>query len=377
VRQFMMTDCDVLVFLDADVGWQPEALVELIGYPRCVVGGIYPLKDDTEGYPIQVPELTELWSDELGLVEVKGLPTGFMKIQREVIQKIQDELKPPVYWGREDDRGTIPHHIFFERTFEEGIRYSGDYSFCRKWEKVGGKLYTNPRWFFTHHGGKEWAGDIGHYWRREFGVIDQEWIEAVDRVRDGTNTPEDFVTYTESWGNHPWRVDNDLLDTWMGLCRNATTPILECGSGLTSILGAAATGENYYALEHNPGWAAKVKMEAERLGLTNLHIVLSPLENRWYTTTGLENLGLGGNSFKLILVDGPPEALGNRARVMDAVDMRNATVVWDDTAPDKAGFMVAECARRGYGEVRQFKNGDYKHWSIVSPKPSADLSEAG
>lgn len=44
VAQFMASDCDTLVFVDADITWDPAALLELLDSPYEVCGIPYPTK---------------------------------------------------------------------------------------------------------------------------------------------------------------------------------------------------------------------------------------------------------------------------------------------------------------------------------------------
>ena len=48
VRDFLESDCTELVFLDADVSWEPDALVELCKINRDLVGGVYPYRRESE-----------------------------------------------------------------------------------------------------------------------------------------------------------------------------------------------------------------------------------------------------------------------------------------------------------------------------------------
>ena len=55
VTNFLKSDCDSLVFLDADVFWEPECLLDLVRHDRDIVAGVYPKRSmtDTE-YPVVV-----------------------------------------------------------------------------------------------------------------------------------------------------------------------------------------------------------------------------------------------------------------------------------------------------------------------------------
>ena len=87
VRNFLESDCTDLVFLDADVAWPPEALVELLRYDRDVVAGLYPLKSRTENFPVRLlPD--KVWAEVDGLLEVESVPTGFLRIRRSVLERM-------------------------------------------------------------------------------------------------------------------------------------------------------------------------------------------------------------------------------------------------------------------------------------------------
>jgi hypothetical protein len=110
------------------------------------------------------------------------------------------------------------------------------------------------------------------------------------------------------WGNEKWSA----LDEYLASCINHAVispgAILECGSGLSSILiGAVAKKQNlrHLVLEHNPEWAAKVQACLDRYKL-NTTIHCKPLVDYgdfyWYDLQGRA----GADNFFLIICDGPP-----------------------------------------------------------------------
>ena len=46
VQEFLLSDCSHLVFLDADVSWDPEDIVTLCQSDKALVGGVYPWRKD-------------------------------------------------------------------------------------------------------------------------------------------------------------------------------------------------------------------------------------------------------------------------------------------------------------------------------------------
>ena len=54
-RDFLKSDCTELVFIDADVTWEPEHLLALLDFDVDVVGGVYPYRRETgnESMPVR------------------------------------------------------------------------------------------------------------------------------------------------------------------------------------------------------------------------------------------------------------------------------------------------------------------------------------
>src|SRR5438046_2153270 len=93
-----------------------------------------------------------------------------------------------------------------------------------------------------------------------------------------------------AWANEAYSGRVDYL---MEIARRAAStpgPILECGSGLsTLLLGllAARRGVDVWSLEHIPAWHARVRSVLESLGISTEHLHLTPLRSYgdfdWYS----------------------------------------------------------------------------------------------
>ena len=344
VRSFLETDAEMLIFIDADIGFDAVDLVKLIRHDRDIVAGGYPLKQDPLEFPI-LPIPGEIWSDKDGLVEVEGVPTGFLKIKRRVLEHLAAESEQ--FHGRKDpaERRKIP--VVFERAVIQGGRWSGDYNFCRKARGLGYKIYVDPDMELTHSGDSHWVGSLGAYWRRIHGIADQRFADALDAVRAGTEGHEEYVALIEKWGNVPWAVGEGLLMAWTLLARETDGPILECGAGLSTLLAAAANHNvHVWALEDNPEWVVRVRTAAEEHGLTNLTVVHAPIVDGWYAVP--DNIP---RHFSLILVDGPVRGVGSNDRgklIHAGFDLSGTTIVWDDMDQDIMRDMVRDtCALYG------------------------------
>ena len=74
-----------LMFVDADIGFEPEEIFKLILADKDVAGGLYPKKALPISYVVnKVPGAVK----EGNLVEVANLGTGFMMIKRHVIEQM-------------------------------------------------------------------------------------------------------------------------------------------------------------------------------------------------------------------------------------------------------------------------------------------------
>ncbi len=341
VREFLMSKADALVFIDNDVGFEPRDLVNLCLYDRDVVGGVYPMKQTEEEYPVRLPEGHEIRADADGLVEVLGLPTGFLKIKRHVLEKLEaNETRK--FYGRGQSRLMRPHAIIFERTYKDGVRYSGDYAFCEKWKAMGGKLYVDPEMRFTHEGAFLWSGTLGDHWKRVHGVYEAEnerkFSEAVAMLRAGKVTAEALAWLQAGWSNTKWAAQGTFLLSCYKVARKHGGPVLELGSGLSSIVMALGCSGEVHCLEHDPIWASKLHQAAEKYGITNIRIHLCPLQDypggRWYRIPELPG------RFSFVVNDGPPRVSGNRGLLYELMGDRLTGPLLVDDADDEREFMA-------------------------------------
>ena len=151
------TDVDDLVFIDCDVDWNPEDFFKLLEHDVDIVGATYPKKGDEETYPVKVQNGIEGWTgvDEKGLVEVEGIGTGFLKINKNALKQIYESCEEYTEPHKEK-----PIKMVFDIKIENGELVSEDISFCDKWRDLGGKIYFDPSINLSHVGTKRWTGNF-------------------------------------------------------------------------------------------------------------------------------------------------------------------------------------------------------------------------
>lgn len=335
VREFLMSKADALIFIDNDVGFEPESLVKLCKYDRDMVAGVYPCKQMETEYPVRVADGIDLQADADGLVEVVGLPTGFLKIKREVLDRMS-ALEPRKFHGK--GQIGIPNAVLFERTFVNGVRYSGDYGFCEKWKALGGKMYVDPEMRFTHSGTYEWAGTLGDHWREKYGVTEARFGWAIERMKEGRFDLETAGWLLLGWGND-WAAAASLqIAAWHGAKKHSR--ILETGSGLTTIVMALSNpGAEIHAMESEPMWAVKLRdvLTAHQIKNVTLHCV--GLEDRFYRVDGVPE-----GPYGFVLLDGPSRKRGDRNKSYERLGKRlaGAVILADDANdPDVAEGLKA------------------------------------
>lgn len=161
VKQFLESDEDRLFFLDADVTFEPGAIVKLAHSPYDFIGGAYRLKQDAEGYPVRFIPGTSTAGN--GLLEMDMIPTGFLSLTRNVFETFKAK-----YPGREYQIQGQPAYAYFQIPFKDGALYTEDAYFCREWRESGGKIYLDPELTLTHWDfNRPYTGHVGTWLRRK------------------------------------------------------------------------------------------------------------------------------------------------------------------------------------------------------------------
>lgn len=148
------TDC---ILIDSDVGFVPKVFVDMVAASRPIVGAIYPKKTDVPSWPVELYP-GDRYADEEGLIEVKMVPTGLLRINRAVLAELD---KPEFGLKRYQESFRSRELVAY---FENDIRdryYGEDVEFSRRWRENGGNLRIVADAFLSHTGPKTWTGNIG------------------------------------------------------------------------------------------------------------------------------------------------------------------------------------------------------------------------
>jgi glycosyltransferase involved in cell wall biosynthesis len=156
VRMAMDGGYDTLFFIDADVEWEPEWFFRLLARPEPVVGAALVKKSDREGYTVKITHKKIIRSEDESLIEVDGLGTGFLKVDRFAFEKLWLMSEPYLHEG-------VPNRMVFDVKIIDGDLVSEDFILCRKWLSLGYKVWCDPSITINHNGVKKYIGDLAAF----------------------------------------------------------------------------------------------------------------------------------------------------------------------------------------------------------------------
>ena len=183
-RVFLESDHDYLMFIDADIGFDQEAIAHLLLADKDIVCGIYPKKevnwdsvnraavegktdlaDHAGAFVFNMVGTSDVHTDETGCIEVRHGGTGFMLIKRGVFEHLIPHV--PTYRTsslKDPETGEyakpLTHEFFATSIDATGALLSEDYHFCELWRNHGGKIHAHPFIKLHHVGTYVFGGDI-------------------------------------------------------------------------------------------------------------------------------------------------------------------------------------------------------------------------
>jgi hypothetical protein len=193
--------CTHVIFIDNDITWNPLSILKLIIANKPLIGGAYPIKrynweklttnnkydetviqkwikkkNDNPSFNDTVSDVDMIQSSLLryninyndkyieikdNLTQVKHLATGFMLMQRQMIEKMMLAYHSTKYT---DDinflRGTENDYAYalFDCGVEDNHYLSEDWLFCNRWTKIGGSIWLDVTINLTHTGTEDYNG---------------------------------------------------------------------------------------------------------------------------------------------------------------------------------------------------------------------------
>ena len=174
-----------LLFIDADIGFEPGQVFRLLDFDSDIVAGVYPVKridwnkvaalakagvarieTASLSYVVGVEDPKKI-PFKNGFAQVRYAGTGFMMIKRRVLEKMSEhypQLRYTTQFADKDSLTQNPHRtaLFNCILDEKNSSYlSEDFSFCKRWTDMGGEIWADLTSRLTHVGMVAFEGDMG------------------------------------------------------------------------------------------------------------------------------------------------------------------------------------------------------------------------
>ena len=160
--EFLSTDCTDLLFIDADINFEPEDVLRLLAWTTNygIAAGVPRTRKKNGNYIITLDEDEDhsLVTDDMGCAKAKRVATAFMMVQRKVFETLRDAHPE---WKYHDTNSGKTLTAFFDfKVTPEG--YIGeDYLFCDRTREHGFEVWVDPTIKLGHMGVIEYEGDFG------------------------------------------------------------------------------------------------------------------------------------------------------------------------------------------------------------------------
>jgi hypothetical protein len=152
--------CDEIMWIDADMGFEPEGVDRLRAHGMPLVGGLYSRRGP-RGFTCLFPSGTTsiAMGQAGGLVEVRYLATGFLLTHRRVFEDIARKFDLPVC-NEALGAPSVPYFLpIVQQDAEQGWRHlSEDWSFCERALGAGYKPMVDTSIRLWH------IGSYGYGW---------------------------------------------------------------------------------------------------------------------------------------------------------------------------------------------------------------------
>jgi hypothetical protein len=174
-----------LLFVDADIGFNPDQVFRLIESGADVVAGVYPIKrvnwDKAKrmlesncpsmppaalDYVLEIDDPDHVVAVN-GFTRVRFAGTGFLMIRRHVLETM---CRHPAYaalqffgeHSHDELAGSPNRFALFECMIDAktGTYLSEDFAFCRRWTDIGGEIWADLQSHLDHVGPSVFHGDV-------------------------------------------------------------------------------------------------------------------------------------------------------------------------------------------------------------------------
>ncbi|MBN9308796.1 MAG: hypothetical protein J0I99_00775 [Devosia sp.] len=181
-NHFLKSDCTHLLFIDADIDFDPVDVIRMVVADKELIGGPYPAKnidwDFIRRLVLARPDITPaelaqtsrryhfnylpgqpLGYDHSQPLQVRDVSTGMMLIARPVFDVIRERWPEQSYMTNSSFETPERVYNYFGVGVEDDILLSEDYYLCKRWRETGGAVWLAPWMKMRHIGEYAYGGE--------------------------------------------------------------------------------------------------------------------------------------------------------------------------------------------------------------------------
>jgi hypothetical protein len=183
VFNFLNSDSDYLIFIDADIKFSGSDVLKLISADKDILCGLYPtkvidwesintaakdgcsnLENYASSYVINTIDGNNKKLQQQDVIEIRHGGTGFMCIHRSVFEKLSplvEEYRESTLKNKNNEYDSPVIKNFFSLSIDKGGLYlSEDYHFCELWKSINGKIFADLSIKLGHVGTHVFQGNL-------------------------------------------------------------------------------------------------------------------------------------------------------------------------------------------------------------------------
>ena len=155
-QEFLDSDCTDMLFIDSDINFSYEQVKKILFNNEDIIGGFYTKKQEGHVAPVCNTLDTISTPREDGLVEVKFMGTGFLKISRKALEVMRQE-KPELAYTCDRDGVTTKFDFWRMGVAHDCVTgmkrwLSEDWQFCQFAIECGFKIWADASILVQHSG---------------------------------------------------------------------------------------------------------------------------------------------------------------------------------------------------------------------------------
>jgi hypothetical protein len=163
VQDFLESDCTDLIFIDADINFEPEHVFRLLAWasePHIDIAAGVPRTRSTDKVYIATLDRDgdSLTMNNMGLVRAKRVATAFMLVKRKVFEDVINANPQWTYYDAKTDRNLS---AIFDFALKDNSYIGEDFLFCDRAREQGFQVWVDPTIKLGHMGVQEYEGDFG------------------------------------------------------------------------------------------------------------------------------------------------------------------------------------------------------------------------